>query len=36
LDGPDGKRIIEPDLETAPVVRRLFAWYWTGNYTCEG
>jgi site-specific DNA recombinase len=28
--GPDGKKIIEPDPETAPIVARLFEWYATG------
>src|SRR6201987_4855972 len=29
--GPDGKKIIEPDLETAPVIRHLFEWYAAGT-----
>ena len=29
--GPDGKKIIEPDPETAPIIARLFEWYATGS-----
>jgi site-specific DNA recombinase len=29
--GPDGKKIIEPDLETGPLVGRLFEWYAAGT-----
>src|SRR5436190_4965334 len=28
--GPDGKRVIEPDLEVAPIIARLFQWYAPG------
>ena len=28
--GPDGKRVIEPDLEVAPIIARLFEWYAPG------
>jgi DNA invertase Pin-like site-specific DNA recombinase len=31
--GPDGKKIIEPDPEMAPVITRVFEWYATGRYT---
>jgi DNA invertase Pin-like site-specific DNA recombinase len=30
--GPDGKKIIEPDPEIAPVITRIFEWYATGKY----
>ncbi len=30
--GPDGKKTIEVDPETAPIVSKLFAWYATGLY----
>ena len=29
--GPDGKKIIEPDPETAPIIVRLFEWYASGS-----
>ena len=29
--GPNGKKIIEPDPELAPVIQRLFQWYATGT-----
>jgi site-specific DNA recombinase len=29
--GPDGKRIIEPDPETGPLIARLFEWYAAGT-----
>ena len=29
--GPDGKKIIEPDPETAPIIARLFEWYASGS-----
>ncbi len=29
----DGKRIIQPDPERAPLVRKLFEWYATGSYS---
>lgn len=28
-----GKRIIQPDPDTAPLIRKLFEWYGTGNYS---
>ena len=28
---PDGKKIIEPDPETAPIIARLFEWYASGS-----
>jgi site-specific DNA recombinase len=31
LTGPDGKKIIEPDPETGPLIARLFEWYATGT-----
>src|SRR5262249_35411298 len=31
LAGPDGKRIIEPDPETGPLITRLFEWYAAGT-----
>jgi site-specific DNA recombinase len=33
VDGPDGKKIIEPDPSVAPLVSRLFEWYATGTYS---
>jgi site-specific DNA recombinase len=30
---PDGKKGIEPDPDSAPLVRRMFEWYATGNYS---
>ena len=33
VDGPDGKRIIIPDPERAPLVQRLFELYASGNYS---
>jgi site-specific DNA recombinase len=32
-NGPNGKRIIEPDPEVAPLVHHLFEWYATGRYS---
>jgi site-specific DNA recombinase len=32
VPGPDGKKIIAPDPETAPLITRLFEWYATGTY----
>jgi site-specific DNA recombinase len=29
----EGKKVIEPDPETADLVRQLFAWYATGRYS---
>jgi site-specific DNA recombinase len=31
----DGKKLIEPDPETAPLVAKLFEWYATGNYSLD-
>jgi DNA invertase Pin-like site-specific DNA recombinase len=31
--GPDGKKIIEPDPEMAPLITRVYEWYATGRYT---
>src|SRR5262249_48825632 len=31
--GPDGKKIIEPDPEMAPLITGVFEWYATGRYT---
>ena len=31
LAGPDGKKIIEPDPETSPLITRLFEWYAAGT-----
>src|SRR3989442_10384550 len=33
VNGPDGKRVIEPDPDVAPLVQRLFEWYATGTYS---
>ena len=33
--GPDGRRIIEQDPEVAPIVRRMFERFATGNYSCK-
>jgi len=33
--GPDGKKIIEPDPDIAPIVTKMFEWYATGNYSLE-
>jgi site-specific DNA recombinase len=33
--GPDGKKIIEPDPESAPVIARLFEWYATGTLSLK-
>ena len=35
VDGPNGKRLIEPDPQLAPFVRRLFEWYATGHYSAH-
>ena len=29
--GPNGKRIIEPDPDIAPIITQIFQWYATGN-----
>ena len=31
--GPDGKKHVEPDLEVAPLVVKMFEWYATGKYS---
>jgi len=33
--GPDGKKIIEPDPKSAPVIARLFEWYATGRLSLK-
>jgi site-specific DNA recombinase len=33
--GPDGKKVIEPDPESAPVITRLFEWYATGTLSLK-
>ena len=33
--GPDGKRVIEPDPELAPIVTRLFEWYASGGISLK-
>lgn len=33
--GPDGKRIIAPDQETAPMIARLFEWYASGQISLK-
>jgi site-specific DNA recombinase len=33
--GPDGKKIIEPDPDSAPLVARLFEWYATGTLSLK-
>jgi site-specific DNA recombinase len=35
LNGPDGKKIIEPHPDVSPMVARLFEWYATGKYSLE-
>jgi site-specific DNA recombinase len=35
VEGPNGKKTIEPDPSTAPVVARLFEWYSTGQYSLQ-
>ena len=35
IDGPNGKRIIEPDPEAAPLVTKMFEWYATGRYSLK-
>jgi len=36
VDGPDGKRIIIPDPDTAPVITDLFMRFATGRYSLDG
>jgi site-specific DNA recombinase len=33
VNGPDGRKVIEPDPEIAPLIRQLFEWYATGTYS---
>src|ERR1700737_4940699 len=33
--GPDGKKIITPDPETAPIIAHLFGWYATGTLSLK-
>jgi hypothetical protein len=33
IEGPNGKRVIAPDPQMAPIIIRLFEWYATGNYS---
>ena len=33
--GPDGKKIIAPDPDVAPIVAKLFEWYATGQYSLK-
>jgi DNA invertase Pin-like site-specific DNA recombinase len=33
--GPDGKKIIKPEPETAPLIKRMFEWYATGLYSLK-
>jgi DNA invertase Pin-like site-specific DNA recombinase len=33
--GADGKKIIEPDPESAPIISRLFEWYATGQHSLK-
>jgi site-specific DNA recombinase len=35
LDGPDGKKIIAPDPDVAPIISRLFDWYATGRLSLK-
>jgi site-specific DNA recombinase len=35
IGGMDGKKTIEPDPDTAPLVTRLFEWYASGNYSLK-
>src|SRR5438128_47512 len=35
VNGPEGKKTIEPDPDTAPLVTRLFEWYASGNYSLK-
>ena len=31
--GPNGKRIVETDPDVAPIIKQIFQWYTTGNYS---
>jgi site-specific DNA recombinase len=33
VDGINGKRTIQPDPQLAPVIRHIFEWYATGEYS---
>ena len=35
VEGPNGKKIIEPNPDTAPIATKIFEWYGTGNYSME-
>jgi site-specific DNA recombinase len=35
LDGPDGKKIIAPDPDVAPIISKLFDWYATGRLSLK-
>jgi site-specific DNA recombinase len=35
VDGPDGKKIIAPDPDVAPIVSKLFDWYATGHLSLK-
>jgi site-specific DNA recombinase len=35
VDGTNGKKLIEPDYEVAPIITRLFEQYATGNYSLK-
>ena len=35
VTGPDGKKIIEPDPDVAPLIARLFEWYATGTLSLK-
>jgi DNA invertase Pin-like site-specific DNA recombinase len=35
VDGPDGKKIIAPDPDVAPIVSKLFDWYATGRLSLK-
>ena len=35
LDGPDGKKIIAPDPDVAPIISKLFDWYATGRFSLK-
>src|SRR3984957_18576376 len=35
IAGPDGKKVIGPDPESAPIISRLFEWYATGTLSLK-
>lgn len=35
VEGPDGKKTIEPDPVVAPIVSRMFEWFAAGNYSIK-